>query len=228
MWMQRGQRRVTAAASAAPGWAALRVRRTGSSGGEERLTAHARASRDAFAGWRCGISCVCSLRGVVKGSRSLQGGPYPSLLSRVKISLKHSISGGRGDPLQSDGKADQQLARERLEAPPYLARPSKSQCALPICVRLWNAVLRSAALNRSTLCHAGVLRLRFLSHGPIDDLEWDEKAALGALLCNLAADEGVNILNKPPPPFPAGESVNDVRPKSAEAIRIMQELDGEV
>jgi hypothetical protein len=65
-------------------------------------------------------------------------------------------------------------------------------------------------------------------YGPIDDLEWDEKAALGALLCNLAADEGVNILNKPPPPFPAGEAVNDVRPKSAEAIRIMQELDGEV
>ena len=65
-------------------------------------------------------------------------------------------------------------------------------------------------------------------YGPIDDLEWDEKAALGALLCNLAADEGVNVLNKPPPPFPAGESVNDVRPKSAEAIRIMQELDGEV
>ena len=65
-------------------------------------------------------------------------------------------------------------------------------------------------------------------YGPIDDLEWDEKAALGALLCNLAADEGVNILNKPPPPFPAGEAVNDVRPTSAEAIRIMQELDGEV
>ena len=65
-------------------------------------------------------------------------------------------------------------------------------------------------------------------YGPIDDLEWDEKAALGALLCNLAADEGVNVLNKLVPPFPPGESVNDGRPTSAEAIRILQELDGEV
>merc|ERR1712224_1039081 len=63
---------------------------------------------------------------------------------------------------------------------------------------------------------------------PIDDLDWDEKAALGALLCNLAADEGVNVLNKLVPPFPPGESVNDARPTSAEAIRILQELDGEV
>ena len=63
---------------------------------------------------------------------------------------------------------------------------------------------------------------------PIDDLDWDEKAALGALLCNLAADEGVNVLNKLVPPFPPGESVNDGRPTSAEAIRILQELDGEV
>ena len=65
-------------------------------------------------------------------------------------------------------------------------------------------------------------------YGPIDDLEWDEKAALGALLCNLAADEGVNALNKLVPPFPPGESVSDGRPTSAEAIRILQELDGEV
>ena len=65
-------------------------------------------------------------------------------------------------------------------------------------------------------------------YGPVDDLEWDEKAALGALLCNLAADEGVNVLNKLAPPFPPGESVNDARPTSAEAIRILQELDGEV
>ena len=63
---------------------------------------------------------------------------------------------------------------------------------------------------------------------PIDDLDWDEKAALGALLCNLAADEGVNVLNKLVPPFPPGEAVSDARPTSAEAIRIMQELDGEV
>ena len=65
-------------------------------------------------------------------------------------------------------------------------------------------------------------------YGPIDDLEWDEKAALGALLCNLAADEGVNVLNKLVPPFPAGDAVTDARPTSAEAIRILQELDGEV
>ena len=65
-------------------------------------------------------------------------------------------------------------------------------------------------------------------YGPVDDLDWDEKAALGALLCNLAADEGVNVLNKLVPPFPAGEAVSDARPTSAEAIRILQELDGEV
>lgn len=62
----------------------------------------------------------------------------------------------------------------------------------------------------------------------VEDLSWDEKAALGALLANVAADEGVEALTAPAPPFPAGAAVSEHRPTGAAALRIMMELDGEV